>query len=93
MKSTLMICGFVLLSTAAIYGFAADTQHGQQLLNAHCGECHDASIYSAAGRKAKDLETVKQQTESGALALGLQWSSGDVADVTAYLNEQFYHYK
>ncbi|MFO1436384.1 MAG: hypothetical protein U1F34_08595 [Gammaproteobacteria bacterium] len=92
MKIKLKILGIATLAVTSIDSFAADIQHGRQLLDTHCGECHDSSIYSAAGRKAKDLETVKQQTESGALALGLQWSSGDVADVTAYLNEQFYHY-
>jgi mono/diheme cytochrome c family protein len=86
------ITGFLWLALAGADSFAADTRHGQQLLSAHCGECHDTSIYSAAGRKAKDLDTIKQQTESGALALGLQWSSNDVADVAAYLNEQFYRY-
>jgi mono/diheme cytochrome c family protein len=71
---------------------AADAGRGQQLVGAHCGECHDNAIYTSPQRKARDLATVRQQIESGAMALGLNWSAGDIADVEQYLNQAFYKF-
>jgi mono/diheme cytochrome c family protein len=79
-------------AAAAMNASAADPRRGQQLVGAHCGECHDNAIYGSAQRKAADRATVRQQIESGALALGLNWSAGDIADVEQYLNQAFYKF-
>lgn len=80
------------LGAAAMDTSAADPARGQQLVGAHCGECHDNAIYGSAQRKANDLATVRQQIESGAMALGLNWSAADIADVEQYLNQAFYKF-
>jgi mono/diheme cytochrome c family protein len=71
---------------------AADAGRGRKLVAAHCGECHDDGVYRSPQRKATNLATVRQQIESGALALGLNWSGSEIADVEQYLNQTFYKY-
>jgi cytochrome c5 len=83
----------VLPQAAALYSPlapTADSARGRQLAEANCMVCHDNSIYVRPDRKAKDFTALGQQIRQGEQALGLGWTDGDVADVAAWLDQQYY---
>lgn len=88
---------FLTLGTA----FATDIDHGKKLHDASCiTECHSSRVKGASNdiytRKDRfgSLEEVRKQVSScNQGALSSKWQTGDEADVVAYLNSAFYHFK
>lgn len=81
------------LAAAASAGLAADAPAGKKLVEASCTGCHRTEPYTAADRKVNSLEGLKKQVAACAEAAGTGWTDAQKADVVAYLNREFYHFR
>jgi hypothetical protein len=102
MKSLLLLC--FLLFTSNLFANDlfknADMAAGKKLLTAHCIECH-ASSYGGDGSNIYTRELRKVRTPSGLVMqvrncntmLNLKWFEEDEINVSAYLNQQYYHFE
>ncbi len=89
-----LLTGLILcLSLPALPALAADVAHGGQLQQENCMSCHDDGIYTRANRKVTSLDGLQKQVRRCELTLGLKWFDDDIDDVSAYLNQNFYHFK
>ncbi|MEO5344918.1 MAG: hypothetical protein H7834_00900 [Magnetococcus sp. YQC-9] len=93
--------GLALFAMSASSLWAADPVKGKELHDPACaGACHaskgqgDANaLYKRANRK-DSLEKLKSQVAfCNQQVLNSKWFPEDEADVVAYLNETFYHFK
>ncbi len=78
---------------------AADAEKGRVLHDKACAACHasrfggDASrIYTRPDHKKKSKQEVAAMVAFCSQNLGTQWFDEEVADVTEYLNKNFYKY-
>ena len=95
----------VLLSIAMLLsGFAyavPNVQNGKAIDQAKCYACHAKKtgfsngdmIYTRSDRKVKDYARLKAMVAMCNTELRLDMFPEDEADVTAYLNKQFYKFK
>jgi hypothetical protein len=83
-----------LTLAAPLFGFGLNAYaDGEQLhAEANCFQCHDASIYTRADRKAKDYAGVKRMVGFCRANLGVEWFPDEEAQVVEYLNDNFYRY-
>ncbi len=72
---------------------AGDPAHGKQLLEEHCTQCHDSSVYTRKDRFITSKEALSKQVHRCAINSGAQWFDEDVADVVNYLNATYYKFK
>lgn len=100
MRTRNVFLGCLLALITASPAWAADAAKGKTLHEQHCIQCHAQrfggqwdKIYTRADRKMDALKKLTTQVGFCNQQLGLQWFDEDVADVTAYLNETFYHVK
>jgi mono/diheme cytochrome c family protein len=84
----LALLGCTLGSTAQ----AADPANGKELHDNNCTHCHNTEIFSRSSRVVKDLPQLKKQVNRCQISMELQWFEEDIADVTAYLNQNFYKF-
>jgi mono/diheme cytochrome c family protein len=70
-----------------------DGADGRALYEQNCLKCHQSEVYTRPDRKIASLEGLGQQVQRCESALSLRWFDDDVAAVTAYLNDTFYHFK
>jgi hypothetical protein len=89
---------FAILTTACLLVtsnplLAVDINNGKQLQQKHCMSCHDDSMYSREERRVNSLPALRTQVQRCESALGLKWFDEETDDVTAYLNQTFYHFK
>ena len=85
-KALLLLVGAVLARTA----WAVDINHGKELVEANCFHCHDTSMYTRPARKVKDFKGLEKRVRLCEQSLELQWFDEDIADVAAYLNQNYY---
>jgi len=102
MKRILSISAFLLSFFASTYVFAApNVQNGKAIDQAKCYACHAKKtgfangdlIYTRSDRKVKDFARLKTMVAMCNTELRLDMFPEDEADVTAYLNKQFYKFK
>ena len=93
-----LLCSFFVSSLA----FAApNLQNGKAIDQAKCYACHAKKtgfangdmIYTRSDRKVKDFARLKTMVAMCNTELRLDMFPEDEADVTAYLNKQFYKFK
>jgi hypothetical protein len=93
-----LLCSFFVSSQA----FAApNLQNGKAIDQAKCYACHAKKtgfangdmIYTRSDRKVKDYARLKTMVAMCNTELRLDMFPEDEADVTAYLNKQFYKFK
>lgn len=79
---------------------AGNAASGKKLHEAHCISCHAArfegkweTMYTRPERKKKSLEELRGMVLFCDNQVGTGWFDNEIDDVTAYLNETFYHYK
>lgn len=82
-----------ILLIATTIPAAAETDHAQALYNQHCVACHGTEVYTREDRKVTSLEGLSRQVQRCELALGLKWFDEDIADMTSFLNERYYHFE
>lgn len=74
----------------SVYGQGPDLQRGRALYENHCQACHETWVHQRM-RHVHSLQALEQRVRSWQIHAGLAWTADDIADVTAYLNETFYH--
>jgi len=89
----LTAAGALLALAVAGTGVSADAPPGKKLVEASCVGCHKAEKYTAPDRKVTSLEALKKQVAACAAAAKVAWTDTQKADVTAYLNQEFYKFK
>ena len=72
---------------------AANVENGKKLQQKNCMSCHDDGMYSREDRFIKTVSSLRTQVQRCESTLGLTWFDEEVDDVTAYLNQSFYHFK
>jgi hypothetical protein len=102
MKRFLSISACLLSFFASTYAFSApNVQNGKAIDQAKCYACHAKKtgfangdmIYTRSDRKVKDYARLKTMVAMCNTELRLDMFPEDEADVTAYLNKQFYKFK
>jgi cytochrome c2 len=85
--------GALLALAVAGAGAAADVAAGRKLAEERCVACHKVVKYTAPGRKVTTLDALKERVAACAAAAKLPWTDAQKADVTAYLNQEYYHFE
>jgi mono/diheme cytochrome c family protein len=65
---------------------------GELLYKTHCGSCHTTQVHWRDRKLAADWKGLQAQVRRWQRNTGLKWSDQEIADVTRYLNGQFYHF-
>jgi mono/diheme cytochrome c family protein len=84
--------GFLLVLTVG-YSLAADPQEGKALVKKNCTGCHGSEVYSRPDRRIDSMDSLRKQVEVCSKNAHTDWNDAQKADVIAYLNEAFYHFK
>ncbi len=88
--AVLITAGLLVTSNPLL---AADINNGKQLQQKNCMSCHDDSMYSREERRVNSLPALRTQVQRCESTLGLKWFDEETDDVTAYLNQTFYHFQ
>lgn len=80
----------ILLLSAPVYAF--DSDNGKTLHNENCVRCHDDSMYTRKDRKTQSYSLLRERIVQCEIMTELIWFEEEIDDVTAYLNESFYHF-
>ncbi|HYN76334.1 MAG TPA: cytochrome c [Lamprocystis sp. (in: g-proteobacteria)] len=72
---------------------AVETPNAQALYTQHCVKCHQSEVYTRPDRKITGLAPLNAQVHRCESMLELRWFDEEVDAVTAYLNDQYYHFK
>jgi cytochrome c553 len=89
--SVISIAVCLLAATSTLQ--AADLDNGKTLVDGNCTKCHDERVYTRPDRRVTTLEGLNKQVTRCEQSLGLKWFDDDIADVAAYLNQTYYHFK
>ncbi len=91
-----LVLGFGAMGQA----YATDISRGKQLVNENCIHCHasmfggdGSAIYTRPDRRIHSLEQLNKQVHRCKNSLGVSWPEDQIADVVAYLNKTYYHFK
>ena len=102
------VATLLLAATASAAVLAADPENGKELYHeveiertingedytdADCETCHDPQFYSRSDRKVTTYAKLVAFVEGCNTNLDVGWFPEDVADVAAYMNEEFYQFK
>lgn len=71
---------------------ALDAHPGKILHEANCISCHDAKVYTRPERKVLDYTQLAAQVRRCDANLGSRLFDEDLAQITDYLNQTYYHY-
>ena len=71
---------------------AVDLENGKSLHDENCLRCHDESKYTRKNRIVKNFQQLYERIKQCELMADLTWFDEEIADVTAYLNNQFYYF-
>jgi len=71
---------------------AVDLENGKSLHDENCLRCHDESKYTRKNRIVKSFQQLYERIKQCELMAELTWFDEEIADVTAYLNNQFYYF-
>tara|TARA_R110000782_G_scaffold191602_4_gene281427 strand:- start:1142 stop:1438 length:297 start_codon:yes stop_codon:yes gene_type:complete len=83
------LVSFLLLSTST---HAFDIDNGKELHNESCVRCHDDSMYTREDKKTKSYSLLRERVVQCEIMTELIWFEEEIDDVTAYLNQSFYHF-
>jgi cytochrome c553 len=81
------------LAAAPLLAAPAEASNAAELVDQNCVKCHGTEVYTRSDRKVTTLDGLKRQVNRCETSLQLQWFPEDVAAVTDYLNQQYYHFK
>ncbi len=87
---------FTLLAMAACAHAGAQTaaepSRGELLYATHCIDCHNAKTHWRDKRRATDWTSLKAQVRRWQARALLNWSEGDIVEVTRHLNDTIYRF-
>lgn len=86
------VAGLLLSMLISAAPAGAQQVRGELLYSLHCVACHTTEMHWRDKKVATDFETLKFQVRRWQNNAGLDWSEGDIRDVTRYLNESIYRY-
>ena len=89
--SVMSITVCLLGSTSSLQ--AANPDNGKTLVESNCNKCHDERVYTRPDRRVTTLAGLNKQVTRCERSLGLKWFDEEIADVAAYLNQTYYHFK
>ena len=87
-----VVLGFLLVAATAL-SLTADPQKGKALVEKNCTRCHGSEVYTRPDRRVDSLDALRGQVEVCSQNAHTGWNDVKKADVVAYLNEAFYHFK
>lgn len=70
---------------------AVDLNRGRALYDAACDACHTQNIHWRDKRLASSWDTLVREVKRWQGNTGRGWKQDEIHDVSAYLNERFYH--
>lgn len=77
----------------------ADVAKGEELYKANCVACHasrmggdGSAIYTRADRRVHSLDGLRRQVRACVHNIGITWFDDEIDDVTAFLNNRYYHF-
>ncbi|MCG6862392.1 MAG: cytochrome c [Chromatiaceae bacterium] len=71
---------------------AADDNSAQSLYEQSCVSCHGSEVYTREERKVGSREALESQVRRCEAALELRWFDDEIAGVTQFLNDRYYHF-
>jgi mono/diheme cytochrome c family protein len=92
MNKRILLVGLAMIAVLPPIQSSA-SENAQELYDQHCIACHGPEIYTRAERKVTSLTGLERQVQRCELALGLKWFDEDIADMTEFLNEHYYHFE
>ncbi len=72
--------------------FATDLSNGKMLHTENCLSCHSTNKYTSSARSISNFPELVSRVKRCDFSLGTQWFDEDIADVAAYLNQNFYNF-
>ena len=87
-----LLANLITLLLLAVPVHAFDSDNGKALHNENCVRCHDDSMYTREDRKTKSYSLLRERVVQCEIMTELIWFEEEIDDVTAYLNESFYHF-
>jgi mono/diheme cytochrome c family protein len=97
MRVTTMVKPLLSLLTAVLLlhplAGLADAERGRLLYENHCLSCHESNVHIRETQAARSLAAVRAAIERWQAVGNLGWGTEEVADVAAYLNATWYHYR
>lgn len=97
-KHQIMLLSAGVVLASAVH--AVDLNNGKTLLIAQCTQCHvsisggdGSGIFTRKDRRVTSLPGLIRQVERCKTSTGITWSETQTADVVAYLDSTYYHFK
>lgn len=87
---TILVTGFLALAGMSTNAVASD--RGELLYENHCQDCHDKSVHTRDELRATSPELLRAWVMSWSIHNGLFWGEDEIADISAYLDQTFYHF-
>ncbi|MGL4573622.1 MAG: cytochrome C [Burkholderiaceae bacterium] len=89
-----MLLGAALISAHAAASAQAmgNAARGQLLYTTHCIECHTSQVHWREKRLATNWATLQAQVLRWQANAALNWSQGEIEDVSRYLNDKYYKF-
>ncbi len=90
-----IVCALGLLAGLAAPAWAQQNERdtrGELLYATHCKACHTSEIHWREKRLATGWNSLRAQVRRWQANAALGWSNDDIAAVTRYLNDTFYHF-
>lgn len=82
--------GLTLLLVCSGAG-AVNLERGRSLYENHCQACHTTMLHQREGGKVKTLQDLRRRVAAWGDHAGEAWGGPEIDDVTAYLDNAFYH--
>ena len=90
-------CGLLAPAAMLLCALAPDASaqaesRGQLLYSTHCVACHTSQMHWRDHKLAIDQASLRAQVKRWQATAMLAWTDSDIAEVTRYLNERYYHF-
>ncbi len=89
----LVLVNFITLLLFSLPVQAVDIENGKALHDANCLRCHNETQYTREDKIVKSFEELRERISFCELSAEMAWFEEEIDDVTAYLNNSFYHFK
>lgn len=89
----LFLSAFIMMWMFTSPVHALDIENGKTLHNENCLRCHDVSMYTRDNRLVNSFYELRTRIRDCELMAEAAWFDEEIDDVTAYLNQAFYHFK
>ena len=87
-----VLVNFITLLLFSLPTQAFDIENGKVLHNENCVRCHDKSVYTRENKVVHNFQQLRSRIIQCELMAELAWFDEEIDDVTAFLNDAFYHF-